>query len=726
MGFKFTPTPEKSNTIELETDINDFFRKLRLREYFDGAENKDISLVRNKSNFVPPSGRNLDLESYISTTKTIFNNTPKDNAKIKHNITLEQRRAIRSLSEDKSIIIKESDKGGGIVIMNVNFYKSKILQMLTDRSYYKSISNSNKTAILDCIKQLISSNNASLTDHEQKFLLDFDCKTSTFYGLPKIHKSTLIQDACKTQNSEYIEISDPLDLQFRPIVAGPSCETSRLSCLIDILLKPLTIKVKSYLRDDIDFINKLPTSVPTNTKLVSFDVVSLYSNIPHDLGLEAISFWLNKHPELIQQRFSKQFILEGIRIILENNNFSFNGLFYNQSKGTAMGTKMAPTYAALVLGFLEEKLHAKMRQYKGTEFANFIENHWQRYLDDCFIFWPYSLEELTIFHKYLDSLHKDIQFKLQYNFTELPFLDVLVKRIDHTIVTDIYFKITDSKQYLTFNSCHPKHTKFNVPFNLARRICTIVSDQNILILRLKELAQVLIERKYPLSIVNAGIQKALAIPRKDLLCVRTKSEANITPFISTHNPKNREMFGILRNNMTILQNNQTMNKIINKTKVIKCKRQLKNLKQILVKSEFKETSTPPSVSKCNEPRCGLCSFIIEGEKLLLNNKTFHVRENMDCTVKNVLYVLVCNGCRQFYIGQTGDKLRNRRTVHDQQIRDPSTRQMPVSAHLDRCCTNKPKFSIFPFYKFHTNDVSARISLEQYFINVFKPSLNRLI
>ena len=76
-----------------------------------------------------------------------------------------------------------------------------------------------------------------------------------------------------------------------------------------------------------------------------------------------------------------------------------------------------------------------------------------------------------------------------------------------------------------------------------------------------------------------------------------------------------------------------------------------------------------------------------------------------------------------YIGQTGDKLRNRKTVHEQQIRDPSTRQMPVSKHIDNCCKTQPKFSIFPFYKFQTDDVSARLAKERYFIDVFSPKLN---
>jgi len=43
--------------------------------------------------------------------------------------------------------------------------------------------------------------------------------------------------------------------------------------------------------------------------------------------------------------------------ILENNVFKFDNNYYKQTKGTAMGTKFAPTYATLVLGFLEKQLY---------------------------------------------------------------------------------------------------------------------------------------------------------------------------------------------------------------------------------------------------------------------------------------------------------------------------------------------------------------------------------
>ena len=97
---------------------------------------------------------------------------------------------------------------------------------------------------------------------------------------------------------------------------------------------------------------------------------------------------------------------------------------------------------------------------------------------------------------------------------------------------------------------------------------------------------------------------------------------------------------------------------------------------------------------------------------------------MNCNVKNVLYVLICNGCCEYYMGQAGDKLRNRRTVQDQQIRDPSTRQLPLSSHLEQCSPINPKFSIFPFYKFHNNDVSVWLCKEKYFIKIFNPKLNK--
>ena len=44
--------------------------------------------------------------------------------------------------------------------------------------------------------------------------------------------------------------------------------------------------VKSYFRDSIDFLNKCDRNTDGNTVIATFDVVDLYTNIPHTFGME--------------------------------------------------------------------------------------------------------------------------------------------------------------------------------------------------------------------------------------------------------------------------------------------------------------------------------------------------------------------------------------------------------------------------------------------------------
>ena len=71
---------------------------------------------------------------------------------------------------------------------------------------------------------------------------------------------------------------------------------------------------------------------------------------------------------------------------------------------------------------------------------------------------------------------------------------------------------------------------------LARRICTIVSDSNILNIRLQELATTLRSRHYPDQVIKTGVLKAIKIPRNTLLNTHKEVGIIITPFISTYNP----------------------------------------------------------------------------------------------------------------------------------------------------------------------------------------------
>ena len=48
--------------------------------------------------------------------------------------------------------------------------------------------------------------------------------------------------------------------------------------------------------------------------------------------------------------------------------------FIDNKKGTAMGTKFAPVYPTLTIGFLEEKLYTIIETNYDTEFQRYLKN----------------------------------------------------------------------------------------------------------------------------------------------------------------------------------------------------------------------------------------------------------------------------------------------------------------------------------------------------------------
>ena len=151
------------------------------------------------------------------------------------------------------------------------------------------------------------------------------------------------------------------------------------------------------------------------------------------------------------------------------------------------------------------------------------------------------------------------------------FTSILIKKgnTGTTIETDIYYKPTDSKQYLLFNSCHPKHVRTNVPYNLARRICTIVSNEQTKLKRLNELKSFLEQRLYPSGLIEARIRKAYEEKQEDLRQSKQQTSQNIIPFTTTFNPRNPDIFTIIKPNMAILQNDDKMKMYSRKIQLLK-------------------------------------------------------------------------------------------------------------------------------------------------------------
>lgn len=82
-----------------------------------------------------------------------------------------------------------------------------------------------------------------------------------------------------------------------------------------------------------------------------------------------IYIYIYKNESTLQSRFLKEFILKGIKLVMGNINFFFDDKYFLQTKGTVMGTKVPPTYAILVLGYLKEKLIPECKTFLGEECA---------------------------------------------------------------------------------------------------------------------------------------------------------------------------------------------------------------------------------------------------------------------------------------------------------------------------------------------------------------------
>ncbi|CAG2199336.1 unnamed protein product [Mytilus edulis] len=234
-GLKFTPTPNEDKT-QLGADIDEFGRRLRINYIFckDNEENEEEEnkpLVRNKSDWIPRPTKDKDLEETIKTLKT---NSLTSNKNVKDNLTREEKTALQNLKSDKSIIIKEADKGNAVVIMDREYYRDSILNMLQDEMSYEVTDKKLDRQTSTMIKKLLKKHETELFKEEIDYISNSKFSESYFYGLPKIHKSEEISNAISEQNSEYIELLRPNDFKFRPIVGGPNSVTHNLSHFIEI------------------------------------------------------------------------------------------------------------------------------------------------------------------------------------------------------------------------------------------------------------------------------------------------------------------------------------------------------------------------------------------------------------------------------------------------------------------------------------------------------------
>ena len=242
-----------------------------------------------------------------------------------------------------------------------------------------------------------------------------------------------------------------------------------ISAFVDQYSKHLVKNLQSYVQDSPHFLRILeeenlsgPRSM--NTFLVTIDVTALYTSIPasgESGGIKSFENALNHCPPSEQIKMPTNFLIECLDAVLSGNMFFFNDDLFIQKIGTAMGTRVAPTYACLFMGEFETVfLQAK---WNGVQ-----PNLWKRYIDNIWFLWNDTIENLELFMKEINSHHDYIKFTANYDTASklVPFL-VMQVSIDKNCYskTDLYEKETAKVTYLLPSSCHPSHVTCNILLN---------------------------------------------------------------------------------------------------------------------------------------------------------------------------------------------------------------------------------------------------------------------
>ena len=156
------------------------------------------------------------------------------------------------------------------------------------------------------------------------------------YGLPKIHKA---------------------DVPLRPIVSCVNTFAYDLSAYLAKILFPLTGKSKYTVTNSAHFVSTVSNeTIQDNEIMVSFDIESLFTNVPIDAAVQAA---LQKHendPSLTDRTtLTPAQIADLLTFVLRFTYFQYNGSIYEQKDGTAMGSPASAVIADLYMESFEEQ-----------------------------------------------------------------------------------------------------------------------------------------------------------------------------------------------------------------------------------------------------------------------------------------------------------------------------------------------------------------------------------
>uniref|UniRef100_A0A1A8C3F2 Reverse transcriptase domain-containing protein n=1 Tax=Nothobranchius kadleci TaxID=1051664 RepID=A0A1A8C3F2_NOTKA len=638
--------------LQIRHDLQKYHRRIKLAVHFkeDGtAKTGKPKPFMPESEWAPPAGTlPPEVNSLIEEDLGYFNKTFYMN-KSKPNLSIDETKALKELTGNKNIIIKPADKGSSIVIMDRAQYLWEGKRQLLDTTYYNKLDKPIYPETIPMVTKIIDSlyEKRFINAKQRRYLKgSSEPRARRFYLLPKIHK-------------EPAKWSKPHEIPpGRPIVSDCNSETYQTAEFIDHYLNPLSITHDSYIKDTYDFINKIKQIIlPDNSILFTMDIDSLYTNIDITEGINAVKQILLKHPN--SRRPDKE-LLQLLQINLRRNDFEFDGQFYLQIKGTAMGKKFAPAYANIF-----------MAQWETEALNKCVKKplYYYRYLDDIWGVWTHSEEDFQLFLNTLNTHNPSIKLKSATNAKSVDFLDTTTFKgpnfsSTHKLDIKVYFKPTDTHALLFKTSYHPKHTYAGlIKSQLLRfhRICTQESD-------FKEATRILFS-----ALSLRGYSRAfLKTCKASFLESRPKDTSPLLPLVTTYSPSAGKLIHKIKQNFSKFQSETNL---LQNHRVIAAYRRNQNLKDFLVQAKLRPLQQPKVKGQSdffNQLRWIQNRF---------NKTVYPITQAGNPKTKNCVYLIQCKICKMRYVGETGNSILTRFTQHRHNITKSHNTQRPVVKHF---------------------------------------------
>ena len=275
-----------------------------------------------------------------------------------------------------------------MAIFSAKDYYDKLDKVILDKSKFEEINQelSENHPIIQREKSIscyIRKYFKKVTNYQE--LIPSGSQPGKLYGIAKVHKT---------------------NVPLRPVVSMVGTPEYKLAKYVDNLIKS-HIPNTYLLRSTENFIERLK-ECPCNNKntMVSFDVVSLFTNVPLAETIELVIKRLYDNNNSNAIPFEKS-VFRQLMFMATQGLFIYNDKLYKQIDGVTMGSPLGPTLANFFLGCLEEKI------FKHN--CNVVPKLYLRYIDDSYALFD-NKKDCFKFLDILNSQHNDIKFLTPYLF----------------------------------------------------------------------------------------------------------------------------------------------------------------------------------------------------------------------------------------------------------------------------------------------------------------------